>query len=42
MSESEREGDYILCLWQRKYSYIVDDLHLGQVESQFHQSPIHQ
>ena len=38
MSESEREGDYILCLWQRKNSYIVDDLpasHFGQVESQF-------
>ena len=36
MSESEREGYYILCLWQRKYSYIVNDLpvgHFGQVES---------
>ena len=38
MSESEREGDYILCLSQTKYSYIVDDLlagHFGQAESQF-------
>ena len=38
MSESEREGDYMLCLSQTKYSYIANDLlagHFGQVESQF-------